>query len=102
MDIVATVKKRVSRDFPSISPRFHGWVRDHLIEPKPVRLAIDSEGVTYEELWLVTDHVGKEDSSYRVVYDPSDDNFGLEMTAIEGIEWYMGAYGEFFETIESM
>jgi hypothetical protein len=102
MDVVATIKKRVSNDFESISPRFRDWVRDHLIEPRLVRFAVDSDGLKYKDVWLVTDHVGSEDTSYRVVYDPSDGNFGLEMTTIDGIEWYMGPNGEFFETIESM
>ena len=46
--------------------------------------------------------MGYQDSSYRVAYDPRTDSFALEMTTIDGVEWYMGSMGEFFNTVVSM
>lgn len=101
-EIVNTIRKRIAADMHAMPESEIEWVRAHLIEPRPVRFAIDAEGTELKDFWLVTDHVGNQDSSYRVAYDPSTDGFGLEMTTIDGVEWYMGSYGEFINTIVSM
>jgi hypothetical protein len=85
-----------------LAPHLRSWASNHLIEPCQIKLATNSDGSSIKTLWLVTDHTGKYDSSYRVVYDENEQAFGLEVTLDTGVEWYMGVYGNFSETIENM
>ena len=86
----------------SLAPHLQSWVKTHLIQPRPIRLFRNTEGTSPRDLWLVTDHNGEHDSSYRIVYDDRDQVFGLECTLDSGVEWYMGDYGSFSETVENM
>jgi len=72
-----------------LGPHLRSWVDEHLISPRQVCVAIDTNGTSFKTLWLVTDRVGENDSSYRVVYDDETDAFGLECTLDSGVEWYM-------------
>jgi hypothetical protein len=92
----------VQEGLTALEPHLRSWICDHLIEPLQVELATETDGSSIKSLWLVTDHVGKNDSSCRVVYDEVEQVFGLELTLDTGVEWYMGAYGTFSETIKSM
>ena len=65
-------------------------------------LATDAEGTSFKDVWLVTNHTGENDSSYRIIYDDQAQLFGLECTLESGVEWYMGNYGSFSETVENM
>jgi hypothetical protein len=100
------VEKRIALEvqerLTALEPHLRSWLCDHLIEPRQVELATQADGSSTKSLWLVTDHIGKNDSSYRVVYDEAKQVFGLEVTLDTGVELYMGAYGTFSETIESM
>jgi len=93
---------RINEGAPSLAPHLRSWVAAHLIVPRQVRFALDPNGTAFKDLWLVTDHNGVNDSSYRIVYDQETDEFGLECTMDSGIEWYMGNYGSFAETVENM
>jgi hypothetical protein len=92
----------VSESLPLLKPHIQSWLREQLIEPRVVRLATDPDGKVFKQLWLITDHVGENDSSYRIVYDASSGTFGLECTLDSGVEWYMGNYGSFPEAVEAM
>ncbi|MBA2733808.1 MAG: hypothetical protein H0U54_13055 [Acidobacteria bacterium] len=85
-----------------LAPHLRDWVRSHLIQPRQVSFSINQDGTSFKTLWLITDHVGKDDSSYRIVYDEDEQDFGLEVTIDTGVEWYMGSYGTFSETVENM
>ena len=85
-----------------LEPHLRSWARNHLIQPRRVRLSIDPEGNSLKPFWLVTDHVGIDDSAYRIAYDESERVFGLELTLDTGVEWYCGPHGTFFETVEGM
>ena len=78
------------------------WAKSHVCDLKRVKLSKDPDGKEFSYYWLVTDNTGSGDSSYRVVYDEESKMFGLECTLGNGLEWYMGAYGTFVETINSM
>jgi len=60
---------------------------------------MDIDGNRIRDIWVVTSN---KDVSYRVVFDPLTEQFGMEMTLDNGQNWYMGAYGTFRETIESI
>jgi hypothetical protein len=100
--VVEQIDLKVQESLPSLKPHLRSWAQQHLIQPRKINLSIDSDGNTSKDFWLVTDHNGKDDSSYRVVYDADEKIFGLEVTLETGIEWYMGAYGTFAEAVENM
>lgn len=96
------IRARISEGVASLAPHLRSWVDEHLIAPRQVRLALDAEGTSFKDLWLVTNHVGANDSSYRIVYNDEADAFGLECTLATGVEWYMGNYGSFAEAVQNM
>ena len=96
------IRAKISQGVVVLAPHLRSWVDEHLIVPREVRLAIDANGTSFKNLWLTTDHVGANDSSYRVVYDDETDAFGLECTLDSGVEWYMGSYDSFAEAVENM
>jgi hypothetical protein len=96
------IQIKISEGVASLAPHLRSWVDEHLIAPRQVRFALDANGTSIKDLWLVSDHVGANDSSYRIVYDDETDAFGLECTLDSGVEWYMGNYSSFAETVENM
>jgi hypothetical protein len=92
----------VTEGVPVLASHLQSWAQVHLIEPRHVRLAADPDGTSFKGVWLVTNHTGENDSSYRIVYDDEAQLFGLECTLESGVEWYMGNYGSFSETVENM
>jgi hypothetical protein len=100
--MIDQIEIQIEVGLSKLSPHLREWVEKHLITPHPIKLSLDENGKTYETFWLVTDHVGFEDGSYRVVYDFKKNSFGLESKLQNGINWYMGQYGDFAEAIENM
>jgi hypothetical protein len=70
----------VTEGLPGLATHLQSWVQAHLIEPRQVCLATDPDGTSFKGVWLVTDHTGENDSSYRIVYDDEAQLFGLECT----------------------
>ncbi|HWI60460.1 MAG TPA: hypothetical protein VNT75_01335 [Symbiobacteriaceae bacterium] len=101
-EVRSAIARLVETDLPALAPHLQSWVESHLVTPREATFHRDSEGDTPVRLWLVTDHVGFKDSSYRVVYDPDTEGFGLAVELKNGVDWYMGPYGSFAETIWSM
>ena len=102
IEIEERIASEVREGLAALAPHLRRWAHDHLIRPRRVRLATEHDGGAFKTFWLVTDHVGKDDSSCRVVYDESERAFGLETTLDTGVEWYMGSYGAFSEAVENM
>ena len=96
------IRAKISEAVVLLAPHLRSWVNERLISPRQVRFAIDANSTSFKDLWLVTNHIGANDSSYRVVYDNETDAFGLECTLDSGVEWYMGNYGSFAEAVENM
>ncbi len=76
-DDAQKIKFFVSQELKGLSPSPALWVKDHLIELKPIELIENLDTDKKITMWLVTDHVGKQDSSYRVVFDSFTSDFGL-------------------------
>lgn len=100
--MIDQIKNQVEENLPKLSSQLREWAEKHLVTPRPIKLSLDENGKTFETFWLVTDHVGFEDGNCRVVYDSKNKSFGLECTLENGVNWYMGGYGDFAETIENM
>jgi hypothetical protein len=96
------IEELINTDILSLRKPMDEWAKNHLCKPQRIKLSKDPDGNEFAYYWLVTDHTGTNDSSYRVVYDEEMEMFGLECTLDNGLEWYMGAYGTFKEAIESM
>jgi hypothetical protein len=96
------LQAKIAEGLSVLAPHLKSWVNAHLIEPRLARLATDTDGTSFRHLWLVTNHTGEKDSSYRVVYDSEAQLFGLECTLASDVEWYMGSYGSFSETVQNM
>lgn len=96
------IRELVQADLPKLTPYLRAWAEAHLANPRLHMFSEKIDGTKPIKLWLVTDNTGSEDSSLRVVFDPEEDKFGLEMELKDGTHWFMGLYGGFTETIESM
>jgi hypothetical protein len=96
------IEVAVQAGLSKLRPSIKQWVQTHLVHPRLISLSLDPDASSFKEVWLVTDHTGEQDSSYRIVYDSDSELFGLECTLESGVEWYMGNYGSFSQTVESM
>jgi hypothetical protein len=101
-EITELITAKVAEGLAALAPHLRSWVRDHLISPRQVRLSVDPDGTSFEDFWLITDHVGEKESSYRLVYDEIEQSFGLECTLDTGVEWHLGNYGSLSDTVENM
>ena len=66
IEIKATLERiqlKVTEGLAVLAPHLQSWLCEHLIEPRQVRLATDAEGNSVKTLWLITDQIGKNDSS---------------------------------------
>jgi hypothetical protein len=96
------IRELVQADLPNLAPHLRAWAEAHLTAPRQETFSENPEGIKPITLWLVTDNTGAEDSPYRVVFDPEEDKFGLEMELQDETHWFMGLYGGFSETIKNL
>jgi hypothetical protein len=101
-EIPRVIRSKVAEELVNLAPHLQRWLRTHLVEPRLSKLSIDRNGSSFKLFWLVTDHNGEQDSSYRIVYDGEQEVFGLECTLVSGVEWYMGSCGSFSNSVENM
>lgn len=102
-EVVARIQGLVSEALHGLAPQLRSWAEAHLVSPRRIELVTDLDSGTQATFWLVTDHVGHDDSSYRVVYDPGTGMFGHAMTIQDGAEWMFGLVGPTFsEAVEHM
>jgi hypothetical protein len=92
---------RIRKDLHLISAERRAWLKSHLIKPREIE-AWSKEHQAQMPLWLLTEHTGEGDSQYRIVFDPDQDSFGLEMTSDDGTAWYMGPYSVEFAAVVDM
>ncbi len=100
--IAQKITQVIETEITQLSGHLYEWAREHVIAPKKIVLANDADGKEYAEYWLVTDHTGHNDSSYRVIYDDEFHLFGLACRLQTGVVWCLGLYGSFAETINNM
>jgi hypothetical protein len=74
----------------SLPPSIRDWLRAHLIPPKPIALARKTDGKDSEQFWLITDHNGRDDASFRIVFDDASQRYGIECTILNDISLFAG------------
>ncbi len=92
----------VNGDLPQLDLSLREWVTKHLAQPRKIEVLASINGHETIQVWLITDNVGHHDSAYRVVFDEQKDQFGLAVASANQDHWYMGSYGSFAETVDSM
>ena len=97
-DIISLVKEAI----PRVIPEKRDWLLSHLCEPMEITVYSNEDRQTQLYVWAVTNHTGEKDGIYRVVYDPTTNCFGLEMSSEDGTNWFMGAYSEDFAATVNM
>ena len=98
----ALIASLVEDELPTLPPALREWARAHLTTPRLVTFLVLPEGPETVDLWLVTDYIGKQDSSSRVVYDSATGCFGIADRLGGGIDWFMGASGTFAQAVDGM
>ena len=66
------------------------WLRAHALPARRITLSRKTDGGDTEEFWLVTDHTGFDDSSFRVVYDDVSAQYGIECTIGSDVNLFAG------------
>ncbi len=54
------------------------------------------------ELWLVLEEIPEDESGYKIVFDEKSRMFGLSTSGWHEYDSFLGFYGTFLETLESM
>src|SRR5688500_5472076 len=54
------------------------------------------------ELWLVLEEVPEDKSGYKIVFDETSCMFGLATSGFHKHDCFLGFYGTFLDTLESM
>ena len=102
MQVESQIVALVAAELPCFSQHLRDWVDQHLIIPRQESFSQNENGTGEITLWLITDNIGKNDSSYRIVFDEFKGRFGLVVKLQNEVEWLMGFYGGFAETVEAM
>ena len=100
--VLSEIESGVRAGLPKLTPQLRNWAEAHLVEPRPIRAAVDPEGLAHVELLQVTSDTGVDDSSKVVVFDPATRMFGLVIQLRDGPLWFMGAYGDFAIAVDAM
>ncbi len=66
------------------------WLQMHALPPRRITLARKTDGGGTEDFWLVTDHTGSDDASFRIVYDDVAARYGLECTIGNDVALFTG------------
>jgi hypothetical protein len=99
----AAVNAKVAADcaaaLPLLDRRVGLWLQSHKIAPRKVSLSRKTDGGGSEDFWLVTDHTGADDSSFRVVYDDDAAKYGIECAILNSVSLFIGYRASLVEAI---
>jgi hypothetical protein len=96
------VKLTNESEFEQLNLRVKNWFFKHLIDPEKIVVADECEPDVTHELWLITDDIGEEDGSYRIVYSDEKKVFGLEMRTKNEVSSFLGFYGTLVATLSGL
>ncbi len=99
-EIMQIIEREINGDW-SIS-NLHGCdLKKCLVRPqKKLYVECFSKAENYE-LWLVLEECTETFDGYKIVFDEKRKEFGLAMSTVER-DCFLGFYGTFLETYESM
>jgi hypothetical protein len=89
-------------EFEWLLPEYRQWFDNHRIEPRLVSLAVTADGSKVEDFWLLTDHNGSDDSSYRIVYDVRNERFGHECLLSSDVPLFLGAFPSLQDALDEI
>ena len=99
----AAVHAKVAADCAAVTGaldrRVGMWLQMHKIPPRRISLSRKTDGSSSEEFWLVTDHTGSDDASFRVVYDDIADSYGIECAILNSISLFIGFRASLLEAV---
>ena len=88
--------------FPKLDKHLSEWLRAHCIAPRPIVLSRKTDGGNSESFWLITDHNGRDDASFRVVYDDETQRYGLECTIQNNVCLFAGYRASLVDTVSDI
>lgn len=83
----------------AVDRRVSLWLQTHKIAPRRIALSRKTDGSSSEEFWLVTDHTGSDDASFRVVYDDVVGSYGIECAILNSISLFIGYRASLSEAV---
>ena len=99
----AQVRADVLADYEAASGQMdvstRDWLRAHLIPPRPIELARKTGGENTEQFWLITDHNGRQDANFRIVFDDVMRRYGIECTILNNISLFAGFRASLVEAV---
>jgi|SRR3989338_1094208 len=101
-NIKKMIVAKVEQGLNKLPKHLKEWSAEHLIKPRKIIFYSHLDIGEKDSAWLVTDHIGRRDSSYRVIYNKELDMFGLVVDLIGGTVHCLGYSGDFDKAIEGM
>ncbi len=99
----APVQAKVAADCAAVTGtlerRVGTWLKLHAIAPRRISLSRKTDGSDSEQFWLITDHTGSDDSSFRLVYDDVVGQYGIECAILNSISLFIGYRASLLEAI---
>jgi len=99
----AAVQSKVAADCAAVIPmldrRVGLWLKSHYVPPRRIALSRRTDGSDSEQFWLITDHTGSDDSSFRLVYDDVVEQYGIECSILNSISLFTGFRASLLEAI---
>jgi hypothetical protein len=100
--VAERIRARVESELPLLDYHLRGWILAHRVTPREIWASTDAEGTQRVRVWLVTDHIGADDSSSGIVYEAATDTFGIVIDLQKGISWFQGGDGSLLAALENM
>jgi hypothetical protein len=66
------------------------------------RNAVNQDAIEIVELWIVLEEDPITKAGYKIVFDEDTNEFGLATSGFSGDDSYLGPYGDFWTTFDSM
>ena len=100
--IQQSIASTVESAIPKLSQNLRRWLQAHRVEPRQFTVFRETDGSGPMSVWLVTDHNGTDDSSYRIIYDPVSCEYGCECLLENDVPYLIGMYGDLKSAVEDL
>ena len=96
-DILRHIQNHIDKSLLELDEHLILWLKEHIVSPFLVTLIINETSGETETYWQLTNDTGINDSSYQVIYCPTNNAFGITMCDI-----FLGLYGDLSDTVMNM